>query len=182
MTVYVRFENKQQVETITADKKPPDTGWHKAPEDFEWGKRYQLENGKMQLMADVTIMEMELETKRNMAMGDVRICVDMYRKKYMGYSAEKSQGYAVQSREAELVLAGNTGNTLQLLASTRGISVEKMAALIQQKTQRTAKAMVICEALEDGAIMELKKANTPEAVKVIVDTLASKLTQSLAEV
>ena len=48
MPIFIRFDdNNQRVETTTLTKKPEETGWYKAPADFDWSQHYVLADGKV---------------------------------------------------------------------------------------------------------------------------------------
>jgi hypothetical protein len=91
MPIYLRFENAVQVEATTLAKKPEGTGWHKAPAEFDFEKRYKLlDDGTIAERDERDVAAELLGNSKVGALDTVRFILNTYRRKYAGYSHEKS--------------------------------------------------------------------------------------------
>ena len=159
MPIYLRFENAVQVEATTIAKKPEGTGWYKAPAEFDWEKRYKLlDDGTIAERDESDVAAELLGNSKVGALDTVRFILNTYRRKYAGYSHEKSRSYDIQAKAAENILNAVANNQtpseadtvlIQPLADLRSVSVIDMAKLIHSKAEKSVKAIAKCEALED---------------------------------
>lgn len=192
MPIYLRFENGLQVETTTLPKKPEGTGWQKAPTDFAWEKRYKLlEDGSVSERDDADVAQELLQNSRAGALDTIRFTLNTYRRKYAGYSHEKSRSYDIQAKAAENILNtaannqapdDNDASLISPLAEARSISVLDMAKLIQGKSQKGIKAIARCEALEDQAQSFIKKVATQEELSLFLDGFEENLKKILNQI
>jgi hypothetical protein len=187
MPIYLRFDNGRQVETTTLPKKPE--GWHKAPAEFSWEKRYRLlEDGSVVEREEADLALELLENAKAGALERVRSLLRPYRRQYAGYSHEKARSYDIQAKAAENVLEAMELNQepdaqdvalLSPLAEVRSLSVSEMAKLIHSKSQKSSRAIAICEALEDQAQHIIKNAKTQEELSLCLIGFEENLIKTL---
>lgn len=191
MPIYLRFENAVQVEATTLAKKPEGTGWYKAPAEFDFEKRYKLLDDGTIVERDESDVAAELLSNSKVgALDTVRFILNTYRRKYAGYSHEKSRSYDIQAKAAESILSAASNNQtpneadtvlIQPLADLRSISVIDMAKLIQSKAEKSVKAIAKCEALEDQAQNAIKKAATQEELSLFLNGFEENLNNALKQ-
>ncbi len=192
MPIYLRFENGLQVETTTLPKKPEGAGWQKAPADFDWEKRYKLtEDGSIAERNESDVTQELLQNSRTGALDTIRFILNTYRRKYAGYSHEKSRSYDIQAKASESILSAVANNQspdendvslIAPLAETRSISVLDMAKLIQSKSQTGIKAIARCEACEDQAQSFIKKVATQEELSLFLSGFEENLKKTLSQI
>lgn len=185
MAICLRFEHGIQVETTTLPKKPEGSGWQKAPADFDWEKRYKLlEDGSIAERNESDVAQELLQNSRAGALDTIRFILNTYRRKYAGYSHEKSRSYDIQAKAAESILNAIANNQtpneadtilIQPLADLHSISVIDMAKLIHSKAEKGVKAIAKCEALEDQAQNAIKKAATQEELSLFLNGFEENL-------
>jgi hypothetical protein len=191
MPIYLRFANGMQVETTTLPKKPEGTGWYKAPSEFDWEKRYKLlDDGTIAERDESDIATELLGNSKVGALDTVRFILNTYRRKYAGYSHEKSRSYDIQAKAADSILNAIANNQtpseadtvlIQPLADLRSILVIDMAKLIQSKAEKSVKAIAKCEALEDQAQNAIKKAATQEELSLFLNGFEENLSNALKQ-
>ena len=191
MPIYLRFENAVQVEATTLAKKPEGTGWYKAPAEFSFEKRYKLlDDGTIVERDESDIAAELLGNSKVGALDTMRFILNTYRRKYAGYSHEKSRSYDIQAKAAESILSAASNNQtpneadtvlIQPLADLRSISVIDMAKLIQSKAEKSIKAIAKCEALEDQAQSAIKKAATQEELSLFLNGFEENLNNALKQ-
>lgn len=191
MPIYLRFENAVQVEATTLAKKPEGTGWYKAPAEFSFEKRYKLlDDGTIAERDESDVAAELLGNSKVGALDTVRFILNTYRRKYAGYSHEKSRSYDIQAKAAESILNAVANNQtpnetdtalIQPLADLRSISVIDMAKLIQSKAEKSVKAIAKCEALEDQAQNGIKKAATQEELSLLLNGFEENLNNALKQ-
>lgn len=168
MSIYIRF-NKDgiQVEAAVLSEKPD--GWHEVPANFNWEKHYRI-------LEDGTIVEHDkkselLSNAKLAALDRVRSILNNHRRKYAGYSHEKSRSYDIQAKAAESILNGNQSDIdlIKPLADIRSISVIEMARLIKTKAEESIRAIARSEALEDQAQKAIKEAKTQEELDSLIN-------------
>jgi len=192
MPIYLRFENGLQVETTTLPKKPEGAGWQKAPADFDWEKRYKLlDDGSIAERNESDVAQELLQNSRAGALDTIRFILNTYRRKYAGYSHEKSRSYDIQAKASESILSAVANNQspdendvslIAPLAETRSISVLDMAKLIQSKSQTGIKAIARCEACEDQAQSFIKKVATQEELSLFLNGFEENLKKTLSQI
>lgn len=191
MPIYLRFENAVQVEATTLAKKPEGTGWYKASAEFSFEKRYKLlDDGTIAERDESDVAAELLGNSKVGALDTVRFILNTYRRKYAGYSHEKSRSYDIQAKAAESILNAVANNQtpnetdtvlIQPLADLRSISVIDMAKLIQSKAEKSVKAIAKCEALEDQAQNGIKKAATQEELSLLLNGFEENLNNALKQ-
>jgi hypothetical protein len=191
MPIYLRFENAVQVEATTLAKKPEGTGWYKAPTDFDFEKHYKLlDDGTIAERDESDVVAELLGNSKVGALDTVRFILNTYRRKYAGYSHEKSRSYDIQAKAAESILSAVANNQtpneadtvlIQPLADLRSISVIDMAKLIQSKAEKSVKAIAKCEALEDQAQNAIKRAPTQEELSLFLNGFEENLNNALKQ-
>ncbi len=191
MPIYLRFDNAVQVEATTLAKKPEGTGWYKAPAEFSFEKRYKLlDDGTIAERDESDVAAELLGNSKIGALDTARFILNTYRRKYAGYSHEKSRSYDIQAKAAENILNAVANNQtpseadtvlIQPLADLRSISVIDMAKLIHSKAEKSVKAIAKCEALEDQAQNAIKKAATQEELSLFLNGFEENLNNALKQ-
>lgn len=183
MPIYIRFENKKQVETTTLESKP--TGWYEAPENFDWQKSYRLTEGGKIVERSKEDIELELlENAKFSAFDSIRVYFNNYTHKYAGYSHQKSKSYEIQAKAAENILAApesidkKDAEIIEPLAKVRDVTVIEMARIIQEKAKRAKKAIIKCEELVDIAEREIGEAKSKEELQTLLDDCKQKMQES----
>jgi hypothetical protein len=154
MKIYIRFdENGRQIEVTTLAAKPAGNEWKKAPQDFDFAKRYKLSSsGSVEEIHETELMSTKLDTAKTLALQELSRLVDIARGKYVGESAAKRKCYELQEKAANAVVDGpNSGlsRLIQLLANVRNITVLEMAELVLEKANLANQKIIQAEAIED---------------------------------
>lgn len=191
MPIYLHFENGLHVETTTLPKKPDGAGWHKANADFAWEKRYKLiENGLIVERDELDVAQEFLQNSRSGALDTVRLILNTYRRKYVGYSPEKTRSYDVQEKTAKSIVASSKNNQtpdekdvelIAPLAELRSITVVEMAQTILTKARKADRAIAKCENIEDLAQRKIAACTTLEELKIFMDAFEQDVQTSLGK-
>ena len=178
MPIYLRFENAVQVEATTHAKKPEGSGWLKAPAEFDFEKRYKLLDDGTIVERDESDVAAELLGNSKVgALDTVRFILNTYRRKYAGYSHEKSRSYDIQEKTAKSIVAAVKNNQtpdekdvelIAPLAEIRSITVIEMAQTILTKARKADRAIAKCENIEDLAQRKIAACTTVEELKIFM--------------
>lgn len=189
MPVYIRFENKKQVETTVLNKKPSGDGWVKAPTEFEWTKHYCLNaDNNIQERTENDINQEILTNVKYNAQATITQTLDEYRRKYAGYSFEKSESYRIQATAAKNILQSNKVgeqfdnedlSVIKPLADLRNIDAIEMATIITQKSRQAKRAMAKLEKCEDTIKKELGECSSQETVAQYLENLKTNIESEL---
>ena len=191
MPIYLRFENAVQVEATTLAKKPEGSGWLKAPAEFDFEKRYKLLDDGTIVERDESDVAAELLGNSKVgALDTVRFILNTYRRKYAGYSHEKSRSYDIQEKTAKSIVAAVKNNQtpdekdvelIAPLAELRSISVGDMAQLILTKSRKADRAIARCENIEDRAQRKIETCTTLDELKTFMDAFEQDVQTSLGK-
>ena len=191
MPIYLRFENAVQVEATTLAKKPEGSGWLKAPAEFDFEKRYKLLDDGTIVERDESDVAAELLGNSKVgALDTVRFILNTYRRKYAGYSHEKSRSYDIQEKTAKSIVAAVKNNQtpdekdvelIAPLAEIRSITVIEMAQTILTKARKADRAIAKCENIEDLAQRKIAACTTLEELKIFMDAFEQDVQTSLGK-
>lgn len=182
MTIYIRFENHKQIETTTLENKPTGNDWYEAPKDFDWQKSYCLTEGGKIAQRNQEDIELELlQNAKFSALSNLRAYYDNYTHQYAGHSHQKAKSYEIQAKAAENILAAPESmnekdkEIIEPLAKVRGITVIKMARIIEEKVKKAVKEIMKCEELEDLAKRKIEEAKSENELQTLLDDFRKKI-------
>jgi len=186
VTIYIRFENRKQVETTTLESKPTGNDWYEASKNFDWQKSYCLTEGGKIVERNQEDIELELlETAKLSAFFSLRAYYDNYTHQYAGYPHQKLKSYEIQAKAAENILAApesmdkKDAEIIEPLAKVRGISVVEMARIVEKKAKKAVKAIIKCEELEDLAKKKIEEVRDKEELQSLLNDFKQKMQKVL---
>jgi hypothetical protein len=190
MPVYIRFENKKQVETTTLENKPEGNYWQEAPKNFDWQKSYCLtEGGEIVERSKKDIEDELLQNAKFSILSSLHIYFNNYTYQYAGNSHQKAKSYEIQAKAAENILESSRSELpfaekdtqiIEPLAKVREISVVQMAELIQEKVKKAVQVVAKCEELEDSSKKRIKEAKTQKELQNILSHFEREIKNSIA--
>jgi hypothetical protein len=153
MKTYIRFEDGQQVEATILATKPAGNDWKKAPQNFDFSKRYKLaESGTIEEISSEELDSMRLNIEKTNVLIELKRIINNAVGKYIGENSSKQKSYELQENAANAVIDGQ-GSSHELLikplADIRNISVLEMAELILEKAAIANYKVIQAEAIED---------------------------------
>jgi hypothetical protein len=179
MNRYIRFENGKQAEVTTLAAKPTGSDWKKAPQNFDFAKRYRLSSsGSVEEIPDAELMLTKLDTAKALALQELSRLVDIARSKYVGESASKQKSYELQEKAANAVVDNpNSGlsSLIYPLANVRNITVLEMAELILEKAATANQKIIQAEAIEDEYQVLIENAKSTEQLEVLLTEVSNQL-------
>jgi hypothetical protein len=151
MKIYIRFENGEQMEATTLESKPTGGCWKKAPQDFDFSKKYRLSaNGNVEEVSAEEMALMRLEAAKMLSLQELSRLVEVARAKYAGGSSAKQKCYELQEKAANAVILNSEselGTIIQPLAEIRNIGILGMAQLILEKSSLSNQKIIQAEAI-----------------------------------
>jgi hypothetical protein len=179
MNKYIRFESGKQVEVTTLAAKPTGSDWKKAPQNFDFAKRYRLsDTGSVEEIPSAELLSTKLDAVKALALQELSRLVDMARGKYVGESAAKQKSYELQEKAANAVIDGQEsalGSLIQPLANVRNITVLEMAELILEKAATANQKIIHAEAIEDEYQVLVGNAESTEQIDGFLEAVATIL-------
>jgi hypothetical protein len=180
MKIYIRFdENGRQIEVTTLAAKPAGNAWKKAPQDFDFAKRYRLSSaGSVEEIPEAEMLSTKLDAAKTLALQELARLIDIARSKYVGKSATKRKSYELQEKAANAVIANveaALSAVIQPLATIRNIGIAAMAELILGKANVANQKIIDAEAIEDQYQTLIKNAENTEQVTNLLTSVLNLL-------
>jgi hypothetical protein len=180
MKIYMRFdEDGTQTEVTTSTTKPTGSEWKAAPGDFDFSKRYRLNDaGKIEEISEDELAAMGFETAKSMALAEISRMIDGARNKYVGESASKRKSHRLQEQAANAVISDASSTLAALispLAAIRNVSILEMAQLILAKSEIANLKVMKLEAVEDNYEKLIVNAETMEQINQILSEVKTAL-------
>jgi hypothetical protein len=179
MNRYIRFENGSQVEVTTLATKPAGNNWKKAPQNFDFAKRYRLSgSGSLEEIPAAELMSTKLDTEKALALQELSRLVDIARSKYVGESAAKRKCYEIQEKAANAVIddiGSAMGLLIQPLATLRNLAILEMAELILTKAATANQKIIQAEAIEDEYQALIENAESTEQIGALLTEVLNRL-------
>ncbi|MDR2458639.1 MAG: hypothetical protein LBD43_00895 [Holosporales bacterium] len=179
MNRYIRFENGKQAEVTTLAAKPTGSDWKKAPQNFDFAKRYRLSSsGSVEEIPAAELMSTKLDAAKALALQELSRLVDVARGKYVGESAAKQKCYELQEKSANAVVDGQGPSHESLLlplANVRNITILEMAELILKKAATANQKIIQAEAIEDEYQALIENAESAEHIDGFLNAVTTAL-------